>query len=217
MPSLYERYEQYLGYLKRTNTFIHNYALGISLGIRFHLQLEPLDEQHFLKMNQNITMVVGGYYSGKTQCLLWDDKRDYPVIFEHIDLAMKYIEGVVGLYQEREMRFATTMLLLSAHYDGYMDTLSPDLQTKYQTQIQQNVAYIESLAESCPPNEGHKELLVKAELAKVEGRPMDACILYEEARKSAQTHMFLQYEALTNELAGKFWHSQGIHNPCSNK
>ena len=59
-------------------------------------------------------------------------------------------------------------------------------------------------AESGPENFAHRAALLGAEMARLEGRPLDAMRLYEEAVRSAREHGFIQNEGLANELAARF-------------
>jgi PAS domain S-box-containing protein len=52
--------------------------------------------------------------------------------------------------------------------------------------------------------------LVNAEIARVEGRELDAERLYEAAIQSAREHEFVQNEALANELAARFYANRGF-------
>jgi PAS domain S-box-containing protein len=53
--------------------------------------------------------------------------------------------------------------------------------------------------------------LVDAEVARIEGRELDAERLYEEAIRSARENEFVQNEALANELAARFYAGRGLH------
>ncbi|PRQ08381.1 AAA family ATPase [Enhygromyxa salina] len=63
-------------------------------------------------------------------------------------------------------------------------------------------------AQHCPANFEHKYLLLQAEVARVDNSPA-AAGLYDEALESARTNGFIQYEALGNELAGRYYHALG--------
>jgi predicted ATPase/signal transduction histidine kinase len=65
------------------------------------------------------------------------------------------------------------------------------------------------LAAQCPANVEHKVLLLEAERARVDGRLEVAPGLYDRAAEAAAREGFVQYEALANELAGRFWHARG--------
>jgi predicted ATPase/two-component sensor histidine kinase len=64
-------------------------------------------------------------------------------------------------------------------------------------------------AGNCPENFAHKHLLAGAELARMEGRTMDAARLYGEAADAARVGDFLQWEAIANERASGLWRESG--------
>src|SRR6202008_4064274 len=60
-------------------------------------------------------------------------------------------------------------------------------------------------AESYAPTFFDKYALVSAEIARVEGRDLEAMRLYEDAILSARKHGFIQNEAISNEVAAQFY------------
>lgn len=75
--------------------------------------------------------------------------------------------------------------------------------------LQANLARLARWAADCPENFEHKHLLVRAEEARICGRPLEAEELYEQAIASARAHGFTQYEALASELCGEFYRRRG--------
>src|SRR6185312_5069486 len=65
-------------------------------------------------------------------------------------------------------------------------------------------------AENCPETFENRAALVGAEIARIEGRALDAMDLYEHAIRSAQANSFVHNEALANELAGYFYLDRGL-------
>ena len=63
---------------------------------------------------------------------------------------------------------------------------------------------------NCPENFENRAALVGAEIARIEGRALDAERLYEEAIRSARANGFLHNEALANELAACFYVARGF-------
>jgi PAS domain S-box-containing protein len=60
-------------------------------------------------------------------------------------------------------------------------------------------------AENCSENFENRAALVSAEIARIQGRELDAERLYEQAIRSARANGFIHNEALANELAGRFY------------
>jgi PAS domain S-box-containing protein len=69
---------------------------------------------------------------------------------------------------------------------------------------------IGSWAEHCPENFENRAALVGAEIARIEGRDLDAQGLYEQAIRSARAHGFVHNEALAYELAACFYLARGF-------
>ena len=69
---------------------------------------------------------------------------------------------------------------------------------------------IQVLAENCPENFENRAALIGAEIARIEGRDVDAEHLYEKAISSAHANGFVHNEALANELASRFYAARGF-------
>ncbi|MCU0069993.1 AAA family ATPase [Pseudomonas koreensis] len=65
-------------------------------------------------------------------------------------------------------------------------------------------------AQQCPENFASRAALVGAEIARIDGRVLDAEAQYEEAIQSAQERGFVHIEALANELASAFYETRGF-------
>ena len=66
-------------------------------------------------------------------------------------------------------------------------------------------AQLQQWAASCPENFAGCTALVGAELARLDGREVDAERLYEQAVASARDNGFVQHEAIAHELAARFY------------
>jgi PAS domain S-box-containing protein len=69
---------------------------------------------------------------------------------------------------------------------------------------------LEIWAENCPDNFENRAALVGAEIARIEGRDVDAMRLYEQALRSARANGFIHNEALAYELAARFYAARGF-------
>jgi tetratricopeptide (TPR) repeat protein len=66
-------------------------------------------------------------------------------------------------------------------------------------------------AENCPENFENRAALVGAEIARIEGRVVDAEQLYEQAIRSARTNGFVHNEGLAYEVAARFYAARGFN------
>jgi tetratricopeptide (TPR) repeat protein len=69
---------------------------------------------------------------------------------------------------------------------------------------------LEIWAENCSENFENRAALVGAEIARIEGRPLDAMDLYEKAIRSARANGFVHNEALAYEIAARFYAGRGF-------
>ena len=103
-----------------------------------------------------------------------------------------------------------------AHFYGALSHAAicdPALPVQYQHHIEALTAHQAQLAEwaeNCPENFHNRVALVSAEIARIEGRELDAARLYEEAIRSARENDFVHNEALANELAARFYAARGF-------
>jgi GAF domain-containing protein/tetratricopeptide (TPR) repeat protein len=65
-------------------------------------------------------------------------------------------------------------------------------------------------AENCPENFENRAALVSGEIARIEGRALDAMDLYEQAIRSGRANGFVHIEALANEMAARFYLARGF-------
>ena len=66
-------------------------------------------------------------------------------------------------------------------------------------------ALLDFWAANCPENFENRVALVAAEIARIEGRELEAMRRYDEAIRAARANGFVHNEALADELAGRFY------------
>src|SRR4029077_7463524 len=66
-------------------------------------------------------------------------------------------------------------------------------------------------AQHCPENFENRAALVGGEVARIEGRVLEAEQLYEQAIRSAHSNGFVNNEAIANEVASRFYAARGLH------
>ena len=90
------------------------------------------------------------------------------------------------------------------------DSASPDQRQQHFEALAAHHKQLEVWAEHCPENFENRAALVGAEIARIEGRELDAMRLYEQAIRSAHANGFVHNEALANELAARFYAARGF-------
>ncbi|WP_046868407.1 AAA family ATPase [Microvirga massiliensis] len=90
------------------------------------------------------------------------------------------------------------------------EPLGPDPYAEHREALGAHEQHLRALAANCPQNFEDRAALVAAEIARLEGRELDAERLYEVAIKSARDNDFVQNEALGYELAARFYAARGF-------
>jgi PAS domain S-box-containing protein len=90
------------------------------------------------------------------------------------------------------------------------DSAFPDQRQQHFEALAAHHKQLEVWAEICPENFENRAALVGAEIARIQGRELDAERLYEQAIRSAQANGFVHNEALANELAAHFYAARGF-------
>ncbi|MUG96514.1 AAA family ATPase [Scytonema sp. UIC 10036] len=130
--------------------------------------------------------------------------NNFPAAVEYADQGAQYLNGAGG------------MLSVPVFY--YYDSLSriavyPTAELSQQTQlllkVGENQEKLKFRAKFAPMNFQHKFYLVEAERHRVLGKKMKAMELYDRAIAKAKENGYTQEEALSNELAAKFYFDWG--------
>jgi hypothetical protein len=102
------------------------------------------------------------------------------------------------------------------HFYGAMsqaaccDSALPDRRRQHFEALTAHHKQLEVWAENCPENFENRAALVGAEIARIQGRELEAERLYERAIRSARANSFVHNEALANELAARFYMARGF-------
>jgi PAS domain S-box-containing protein len=116
------------------------------------------------------------------------------------------------------LAWTTWRLLEEAEYHFFgalsrtacFDTISADERWRHVDAIAAHHRQLKEWAEYCPENFENRAALVGAEIARIEGRVLDAEHLYEQAIRSARANGFVHNEALANEVAARFFAARGF-------
>ena len=124
--------------------------------------------------------------AARAECLLWMS----PAIFERADY-----------------HFYAALALIAL-----CEAASGAESAQYKEGLAVHHRQLQAWAEHCPENFVSRAALVGAEIARIEGRELDAERLYEEAIRSARTSGFVHNEALAYELAARFYVARGFED-----
>jgi PAS domain S-box-containing protein len=135
----------------------------------------------------------------------------------------RFIAGDYGSAADASLRaqrllWTSPSLFETAEYHFYgalsraacCDSAFPDRHRQHFEALVAHHRQLEIWAENCPENFENRAALVGAEIARIQGRELDAQHLYEQAIRSSNANGFVQNEALANELAARFYMARGF-------
>ncbi|MFP2912542.1 ATP-binding protein, partial [Pyxidicoccus sp. 3LFB2] len=159
------------------------------------------DEQSFLRAKElaNLNRALLGMLRLQVAYLL----GDFDEALRMSELAGRYAMHLQGSHRMPEYNCMTSLALAARSH------ATPEARAEALARIADNQRELGTWAERSPENFRHKHQLVAAEVARVEGRSLEAMALYDSAIDGAHAEGFLQDEALANELAGRCYHSLG--------
>jgi PAS domain S-box-containing protein len=125
----------------------------------------------------------------------------------------RYAEALTAAREAEAMLIAARALPIEATFHFFhvltLTALYADAsieeQYAHRNVLAAKLKMFELWAEHCPENYRNRHMLVLAELARLDGRDLDAMRLYEHAVHSAHENGFVHNEGMVNELAGRFY------------
>ena len=87
---------------------------------------------------------------------------------------------------------------------------APDERQCHLEELNAHRKQLEVWADNCPENFEARATLMAAEIARIEGRELDAMRLYERAIRSARENGFVHVEGVANEVAARFYLARGF-------
>ncbi|HSY25862.1 MAG TPA: serine/threonine-protein kinase PknK, partial [Polyangiaceae bacterium] len=170
------------------------------------LRSEPLDmpDSEFTARLAAIGNAQWIFLHAHAQCLLSIILRDYETAARWHALAEENEAGGRIQYAFPD-HHALGALLLARRWT----TAAAEERAALSAKMDENLARLQSWAQSCPANYAPKHKLAAAEAARVRGEPLEQVLaLYDEASSLAGED-FLPWRALTSELQGEHWVARG--------
>ncbi len=150
------------------------------------------------------------------ECFYWIRKLqarffagDYASAVDAAEKAERYYSTATSL---------SVMLVERVEYHFYAalsraaccEPMGPDPYAKHREALSAHEWQLRAWAENCPQNFEDRAVLIGAEIARIEGRLPEAMDLYERAIRLARSNRFVQNEALSCELAARFYAARGL-------
>ncbi|MEG4911706.1 AAA family ATPase [Microcoleus sp. B7-D4] len=125
---------------------------------------------------------------------------NYPAALNHIGQVKPYVMALSGLVHVPAFHFYAALTHLAV-----FSTQPETEQAETLALVETHQTTLHQWAQNAPMNHLHKWYLVEAERQRVLGYKADALSMYDRAISLAKENLFLNEEALANELAAKFY------------
>jgi PAS domain S-box-containing protein len=146
------------------------------------------------------------------ECLYWVRKLQARYMADDPAAAMSAAAKAQGLlwvcqsfFEEAEFYFYDALARAA-----WCDEVPVEEHAQQRVAMERGYRQLQTWAQQCPENFASRAALVGAEIARVEGRVVDAELLYEQAIHLAQESGFVHIEALANECASRFYAARGL-------
>ncbi len=133
-------------------------------------------------------------------------------LFEKTQFAKQILTELEKLVNKR-----LTLVIVVEYYYYYSLWLArfyqnaPPSERKFlYKKLKKSVQKLGLWAKLCPENYLHKYMLIKAEMARMDGNHVDASTYFDSAIRSAAENNFIQDVAICNETAGQYYLSRGL-------
>ncbi|HUN96656.1 MAG TPA: AAA family ATPase, partial [Bradyrhizobium sp.] len=166
-------------------------------------QLEELPFERHLAGNPALAITECWYWVRKLQARYFAGA--YKEAIEASSRAQQLLWTATAFFEEAEYHFYSA-LSRAACCEG----ASTDERQQHLESVAAHQRQLAVWAEHCPENFENRVVLVGAEIARVEGRELEAERLYEQAIRSSRANGFIHNEALAYELAGRFYAARGF-------
>jgi predicted ATPase/signal transduction histidine kinase len=159
--------------------------------------------EHHLQTDARLALPECWYWIRKLQARVF--ANDYPSAIDAATNAQRLLWTSPSFFEVAEYHFYDALARAAA-----CETASADERRRHLVALAAHREQLALWAENCPENFESRAALIDAEIARVEGRALDAMGLYEQALRSAREHGFIQNEALAHEAAARFYVAHGL-------
>lgn len=168
---------------------------------------DDFDERRFerhLSENPSLVFVAGWYWVLKLTARFF--ARDLAAALEASSNASRALQSSVPM-----LFYAADHHLFGAlAHAASFESAAADARKEHALEVARHHRQLQAWAENCPENFEYRAALVAAEIARIEGRDLEAQHLYEQALRAARENGFVHGEALSYEIAARFYAARGF-------
>ncbi|BEU25916.1 AAA family ATPase [Paraburkholderia sp. 22B1P] len=166
-------------------------------------RFDELRFEHHLSGNATLARPECWYWIRKLQARFF--AGDYAGAIHASENAARLFEKSHSYFEVAEYHFYSALARACAINDA-----TEDQRREHAQALVRHHRQLAIWATNCPENFESCAVLVEAEIARIEGRLLDAEHAYEKAIRSASANGFVQNEATANEVAGRFYAARGF-------
>ena len=153
--------------------------------------------------NPDLAFVECWYWVRKLQARFF--AGDYASAIEASSRAQQLLWTSPSYFERAEYQFYSAL-----SQAAYCDAAPANDRQQHIEALTAHHEQLQLWAVNCPENFENRAALVGAEIARLEGRDLNAMHLYEQAIRSARANGFIHNEALGHELAARFYAARGF-------
>ncbi|MBV8415438.1 MAG: AAA family ATPase, partial [Verrucomicrobia bacterium] len=187
-----------------------------------------ISQQRFIQTMRGQTVAFSSFSDchfdeGAFEAQLSQDRMSTMVCYYWIfKLQARFISGdydaaIAAAQKAKALLWSAETNIQSLNYCYYgaltlaaiLDMPGPQRQAEALEELKRFLEQLREWSYNCPETFFDKYTLVSAELARIQGRELDAMRLYEDAIQAARQHGFTQNEGVGNELAARFYINRG--------
>ncbi len=161
------------------------------------------DTEQRLASNPLLALAEFFYWTRKLQARFF--AGDYAAAVEASRKAHRLLWPAASQVETGDFRFYAAL----AHAAAWNSACCAD-RPKHSAALDDHHRQIETWAAHCPANFETRAALVRAEIARIEGRTLDAEHCYEAAIRSANDNGLVHCEAVAGECASQFYSARGL-------
>src|ERR1700741_3346567 len=164
---------------------------------------DELEFERHLASNPVLADPEFGYWALKVQARYLS--LDYDAAVHAAAKAQPLLWSAPSLLEPSAFRFYSALSHAAA-----WDSAAADKKQEHLEGLTAHHKQLEIWAEHCPENFENRAALAAAEIARIEGRMVDAEGLYEKAIRSAHANGFIHNEAVAYEVAARFYAARDL-------
>jgi predicted ATPase/signal transduction histidine kinase len=166
-------------------------------------QFDELELERRFSSNPDLALAEGCYWIRKLQARFF--AGDYASASEASSRAQRQLWTSLSIFETAEYHFYGALSQAAS-----CESAAADERRQHVEALVAHHRQLEAWATVCPENFENRAALVGAEIARIEGRALDAMDLYERAIRSARANGFVHNEALAHEVAARFYAARGF-------